>query len=166
MNCKQAEILLSRSLDGELDSPEQQKLLKEHLESCATCRKIENSWTTYGQYMRELEVPSPQSAVEAWQDIRNEIQGAEESPELPKTSGNPGFNWNWGIPTAIAALLVLSTALYFGLPTSNDSTESLAAGTKTKIEFLETDIPGASTMVYVDQDSGLTVLWVVESVEG
>ena len=165
MNCKQAEILLSRSLDGELESADEQTLLKEHLESCPSCRNIEVWWKDYGQYMRESEVPAPQSAMVAWRTIHREIR-EEESRDAGEFQVKPKSVWYWGAPTAIAALFVLFAGLYFALPTAKETPESLASGTKTKIEFLETDIPGASTMVYVDQDSGLTVLWVVESVEG
>ena len=31
------------------------------------------------------------------------------------------------------------------------------------VESVETDLPGAMTMVYQDKDTGLTVIWVQES---
>lgn len=184
MNCKEAESLLSQSLDGELESAGKQSLLREHLESCPSCREMEESWRGFGEFMREEEVPVPESASAglAWEKIHREIRLAESPAEegggygFGRKTRSPWF-WGWGAPTAIAALLVLSTGLYYnfysgsGLPSINESPGEFAGApgngigtrTKTKIEFLETDIPGGSTMVFVDQDTGWTVLWVAES---
>ncbi len=121
--------------------------------------------------MRQDEISAPPLAeavaasASAWREIRREIQSAEsplaeEIPEITATASP----WFWRAPAAMAALLALSLGLYFVLPTAKENAAAYADATV--VEFMETEIPGAGTLVYVDEDSGWTVLWVVESAGG
>ena len=115
--------------------------------------------------MRQDEISTPPPVEAAWREIRRGIQ-SEESPqsdEIPEKTATAS-PWFWRAPTAIAALLALSLELYFVFPSSKENAPAYAE--TTEVEFMETDIPGAGTLVYIDQDSGWTILWVVESAEG
>ena len=161
MNCQEAELLISQSLDGELDSPASQSLLQEHLESCPACRNRAQTWRNFGQFMRQDEISAPPPAEAAWREIRREIQSGE-SPRAEEIPGKTATAspWFWRAPAAMAALLALSLGLYFVLPSSKENATAYADATV--VEFMETEIPGAGTLVYVDEDSGWTILWVVE----
>ena len=37
-----------------------------------------------------------------------------------------------------------------------------SVSTLTRIDWAETEVPGASTMVYQDEESGLAVVWVID----
>jgi predicted anti-sigma-YlaC factor YlaD len=58
MDCKKAEQLLLRSLDGKL-SQEESALLKSHLERCPSCRAIDEEYRTILRLVRPQRVPEP-----------------------------------------------------------------------------------------------------------
>lgn len=154
MNCDQAEKWISRSLDAELEVARQRKL-DEHLAGCASCSRLKTEWEKLGNALREEVAATLPDTDAAWADIRERIHESEagRSKIIP---WQVHFRWAAGL----AALFLLSFGVYFSRPRPVSEAVPLPVGTT--VEFVETEIPGASPMVYMDQESGWTVVWVVE----
>ena len=65
--------------------------------------------------------------------------------------------------TAFAAIMVLGMALWLPMRKMGDLSES--GGLESVVQMVETDLVGATPIVYLDQPSGWTVVWVVEAEE-
>lgn len=154
MNCRQAEIALSRHLDGELSAREMTRL-EAHLSACPDCRRTASEWSEIGSALRAAGPARTPDPARAWQSIHRTIR-QDDGTTVPAVI-RP--RWRTTLPWAgLAAAAVLALAILFvpGGPGSEPSPFS------SSIEFVETDLPGASTVVYLDDESGWTIVWVVE----
>ncbi len=157
MNCHKAEELLSRALDGEL--PEDQRMaLDAHTASCATCRALQEEWSQYANLLRDQKVEPVQTAEALWADVQRTIrlQGDGRADE-----GVPVFGWRvrWAGVMIVAVLLGVSAMGLLQL--RQPAAESAQVMDRdVQVEFVETDVPGASPMVYQDDETGWTVIWV------
>ncbi|MEZ5277011.1 MAG: zf-HC2 domain-containing protein [Opitutaceae bacterium] len=154
MNCRQAEKALSRHLDGEL--PEARvEALERHLSECATCRDTAAAWAGYGEAMK-AGAPAPRpDPIAAWYDIRRTLRNREESRPAETV---PAW-WARPLPwVGTAAALALLAVGYLSLRQTDPR-----PSTGTTVEYVETGLPDASTLVYVDDESGWTIVWVLES---
>jgi anti-sigma factor RsiW len=154
MNCSQAGKALSRHLDGELPAGEVASLEK-HLSSCSACRETAAEWRGYGSALRAdapNEIPDP---TKAWHDIRRSLRNRENP--IPTTDARPW--WARPLPWAgVAATVALFTVgTFFQLSPSSGFPYGSA------VESVDTDLPGASTVVYVDEETGWNIVWVLES---
>lgn len=154
MNCRQAEKALSRHLDGEL--PESQvDALEQHLSDCAACRETAAEWRGYGDTLRADVPATTPDPTAAWHDIRRTLRNREGS--APAAAPRPW--WTRPLPWAgAAASLALLTIGYLTLRPIDP-----LASNGTAVEYVETGLPDASTLVYVDDESGWTIVWVLES---
>jgi len=154
MNCSQAEKALSRHLDGELLAGEVASLEK-HLSSCSACRETAAEWGGYGSALRAdapNEIPDP---TKAWHDIRRSLRN-RESP-IPTTNARP---W-WARPLPWAGAVVTVALFTVGYFLQLSPSPGFPYGSA--VEFVDTDLPGASTVVYVDEETGWNIVWVLES---
>lgn len=163
MNRELAMTLISRAMDGEL--PERQRAeLEAWLAAHPEDRELAEQWKRIGALAREASValPVPDEAL-AWQDIRRAIRTA-----APEAESSPFFRWRlaWaaGMVATVCALL-LAGSVWNGRRTAQ-MLAKLDAGGPAQIEWAETDVPGASTMVYQDEDSGVTVVWLMTDENG
>ncbi len=151
--------LLSRSVDGELSALPEVKL-REALESDASLKAEEAAYVEIGERRRNLEMPESPSTQKMWQDIRREIRldagRATESRAL-------GSRLRWAGGT-VAGILVLMMA--WVVMESASSGPEVYVDVPAEVEWVETDVPNASTMVYLDDDTGMTVIWLLEQEEG
>lgn len=156
MNCKTARKWISAAMDGEL-SLRHKARLQEHLQGCDECRRVQEAWSGYGAQMKAGLASSP-SPEQAWVDIRRAIRVSR--PE----SVSEGFPVLWGrlrwAGVAAALLLTVSVLLVLRRPMA-PTVAALAP--RTEVESVETSLPGAMMMVYEDQESGMTMIWVVEA---
>ena len=155
MNCHQAEKALSRHLDGEL-SAELVTGLEKHLASCAACRETAVDWQGYGDNFRAEQPSGMPDPTKAWHDIRRAIRTRED----PVAQGQNRPWWARPLPWAGAAATVAIVAIGYVLQLSPGAQFSGGGA----VEYVDTDLPGASTIVYVDDESGWNIVWVVESV--
>jgi anti-sigma factor RsiW len=154
MNCNQAEKALSRYLDGELPAGEVADL-EQHLASCSSCRETADEWQGYGETLRADAPERTPDPTKAWHDIRRSLRN-RENPITPTTS-RPW--WIRPLPwTGAAATVALFTIGYFfGFSPSSEFPKG------NTVEYVDTDLPGASTVVYVDDETGWNIVWVLES---
>lgn len=109
MNCRKAEILVSRSLDGPL-STEEAQALQFHFDGCARCRAMKEEYgilkTSFGQMAQAEAKPYFAQRVEA---------GIRE-----KAFMNPFLAWKqWGVRAVSFSLLLITLilgAIYFSKP--------------------------------------------------
>jgi anti-sigma-K factor RskA len=153
MNCRHAEKALSRHLDGELPA-EQVAHLEQHLASCAACRETAAIWQGYGDSLRAGQPSGIPDPTLAWHDIRRAIRTREDP--AAKVQGRPW--WAKPLPWAAATTTVALVAIGYLLQFSPET--RLTGGGA--VEYVDTDLPGASTIVYVDDESGWNIVWVVE----
>ena len=153
MNCRKAQQWISRDLDGELGARRKARL-DMHLGSCEACRGVREQWSLAGARLRETRPAPAQSAEAAWADVRRAIRNA--GAREPIRAFLPVVRW-----ATVAALLVLLVGVGATWRLSRPPAAVAEAGTK--VEWAQTDLPGASPMVYEDAGSGLTVIWVVEA---
>lgn len=156
MNCHKAEELLSRALDGELPA-EQRAALDSHVASCASCRALCEDWTRNAALLRDQKIEPAQTAEALWADVQRTIRLQGERPGVEVSV----FGWRlqWAGVMIFAILLGVSA---FGLlrlrSPQVETTQVIERGVE--VEFVETDVPGASPMVYQDAETGWTVIWV------
>lgn len=160
MNRELAETYISRALDGEL--PERQRAeLEAWLAAHPEDHALAEAWKDIGQLARvaAASVPVPDEEL-AWQDIRRTIHQGEPAGDAEPVRF---FQWrlSWGIAMVALAFMVVGA---WGIRRGQMEAAALAkAGSPVPahIEWAETEVPGASTMVYQDEDSGLAVVWVM-----
>lgn len=155
MNCRQSENVLMRALDGELPAGER-SALEAHLQSCAACRATEQAWREAGSRLRAQSVPTPPAEV-MWADVRRAIHQQAPAPgRAPSLLG-----WRLGWATAIVAALFVGV---LGLGTwrlSRTAAPETLALASPQVEWAEGELPGSSTMVYEDEESGVAVIWLL-----
>ena len=158
MNCHKAEELLSRAMDGEL-SPDERAALDAHIAVCPGCRALRDEWSQFGAYMRQEKAEPVQTAEALWADVQRTIrlQGNRQAD----ADDVPVFGWRlrWAGAMVVAVLLGVSGV---GLWRANKPVIETARNVEqgAEVEFVETDVPGASPMVYQDAETGWTVIWV------
>lgn len=130
------------------------------------------SLQTHTELHRES-MPDPKDAdfIEAeWKAIQSQLPSRrveQDSASVLKgrasDSGRswipfPSTPWLRGTLAAAAALAVAVTGIWMW---SNSSVDSLAPS-QGQIDFVQTDIDGASSMIFMDEQSGWTFVWIDE----
>ncbi len=152
----EAQLLMSQLMDGELSSPDADRL-NDYLEQNPGA--IE--WMESNQLAENATHEAPEVDVaSAWKDIERSIN---RTPHAQKDSGKiiwlPVFYRAMGAAAAIAVMGSLVWMNFRGPPEA--ITERYAAS-ESVVEFVDTGIPDASPVVYTDEASGWTVVWVTE----
>ncbi|MCE9613455.1 MAG: zf-HC2 domain-containing protein [Lentisphaerae bacterium] len=161
MNCHQAQRWLSARQDGALD-PARVARLAAHVASCAACRRFEQQLAAlkpHWQARPETAVPTPEAA---WADVQRglRLQGAEERPAVVV----PWARW-----ARVAVMLCVLAALGAVLDhvwSGFSPVGEVTAAPATKVLRATTELAGASTMVYEDQQTGWAVVWVMPAEDG
>jgi hypothetical protein len=102
MECRDIQKKLEAYLDGEL-SPEQGKIVSDHLESCPVCQAEWESLCKLNDIVAETEGLDP--GTESWQRMTDRIRHGITEPRIPKTS--PFMDWlNWLLSPRYAVVKV------------------------------------------------------------
>jgi anti-sigma factor RsiW len=158
MNRRKAERWLSRHLDGELDA-RRSALLERWLADEPALRARAETWKAEGEQLRTLAGEVPDAAT-GWADVRTALARARTDGAEQETTTAFGSRWSWS--TAMVVLLLAAVGL--GLWSQRRGVKVVAseAAEPLEVEWAETELPGASTMVFRDEETGLTVIWLVE----
>lgn len=167
MKREDAELLLSRALDGEA-SVDEQAALELYLSQNPEAADLKTAWESISVLLNEESdsVDCP-SVEDAWQDIAGRIeveeQGSEENVAVSNTPTVIPFpRWVWG-GAAAAAIVVLASLGLLNLPQASSEGEQVASSESLiEVEYIDTEIEDATPVVYVDEESGWTVVWVME----
>jgi anti-sigma factor RsiW len=165
MNCRDSESLILAERDGALTQA-QLAALSDHVATCPACAKLRANLTTaLDAYQAGLATIAVPDADEAWRDLQAKLPGAG-SKAARKRPLAPVI-W-FSAPLAAAAAFAL--AFFVSRPTPSTQPVEMAHTTPvydTSIiagaDYVEAGDPNASTMVYVDKDSGWLVVWVTDS---
>ena len=154
MNCRAIETLLLAERDGVL-TREQRAALVAHVASCAACRQLR---ATLGEALNSFQADAAQITVPdadaAWREL---------SAVLPETPANPAKRrplapiiW-FGAPLAAAAAITF--AIFITRPTAMHPEARGPVAENARADYVEAGDTNASTLVYVDKDSGWLVVW-------
>lgn len=149
---------LSRARDGALTPGEQERLVRETTGD-AEAERVAHLWEAAGGLLREgaTRTATPDPAL-AWQAIRREIRNKEAEPVRAAVRGWPG-GWAWA--SGLAAVLVAGGLTWWGLARER-ATHTVAQGVAEpdRVAWVVAEIPGATTMIYTDAETDLTVIWM------
>ncbi len=142
-----------KQLSEWMDNPpeDMDKLLAQDPELAATYQAWKDQEQLHIDSM--VEEPTPFAIEAAWNDFEKRIAEPVED-DSRKVVAFP-YRWVAGI-TAAAAALAIS---FIGVNYFNAPSEPLEMST---VSFVSTDIEGATPMIYVDEPSGWTIVWVEE----
>ena len=152
---------ISRYVDGELPPPRRAQMARE-METSEEARRMKADFETIGERLREGPVPEARPAGAVWADVRRGIRLARREPG--PVSWVLGSRVQWVGATMVAVLVGLT--IWSGIRSMSPSAPTSLGSTVAEVEWMETDVPGATTMLYQDEETGLTVIWMMEPNEG
>ena len=156
MNCNKAKKWLSLTMDNELSAQKRERL-EQHLAQCPACRALKEQWMSYGNILRQPTDSSINTEI-LRADVLREIRTFRPGKE---TRIIPGFLHSRPV-YAFAMIALVSIVIIGGLRMFSDHALPVKiAERNTEVEWVETDVPGATAMVYEDEKTGLTVIWVI-----
>lgn len=162
MNCRRARRWISAMMDGELPAA-RRFALEQHLGACEGCRLAREEWSALGARFREQAVAPGLSGEAVWGDVRRAIRLAETGPAQEVAgAGLFGVRLRWAA-AALTVVFVGLAGLVVGRRLLAPRAAELARGAAAHVESVETGLPGAMPMVYEDAESGVTIIWVVET---
>jgi anti-sigma factor RsiW len=156
--------IISRGIDSELsvnDRVHLDVLISTEPEAGKTARV----WEAIGDHLRSeaslVSVPDP--AV-AWQDIRREIRQQEGTTKESPAASLGRLGWASVVASAlVVSMLGVWAWMLIRTPASMMANHPAAA---TRVEWVKAEIPGATTMIYTDTETDLTVIWMDVAQQG
>lgn len=147
---------MSQLLDGEL-SPNEAGRLHDYLEQHPEAM----DWMEANQLIQDSVTTAPSvDGDSAWQDIQSSLAPRESSPREPKKLLR--FPVLFQALGYAAALALFGSIAWTSFMSSPKATTERYAASESVVEFVDTEIPDASPIVYTDEASGWTVVWVAE----
>ncbi len=158
MNCRDIESLLLAERDGGWTTA-QRASVEEHVATCTICRQARTTLTATVEFMQHDAANVTVPNIEAeWRTLRAELHSTQTTTEKKRPLA-PIIRF--GAPLAAAAAIAL-VFLLNRLPAPG--TGGLAPVSEVaSAEYVEAGDADASTMVYVDKDSGWLVVWASDS---
>ena len=162
MNCRDIEPLLSAERDDALTS-EQRVSLDRHMATCPACSEMRayllQSMDLFKSDTAAVVVPDAQ---DEWLKLRANLS----SPSFKRSSKRSLAPVIWfGAPLAAAAAVALA---FFNASPSEKPLGALTSAPSevAQAEYVEAGNTDASTIVYVDKDSGWLVVWASDGDSG
>jgi anti-sigma factor RsiW len=159
MNCRDIESLLSAERDGMLTSA-QRSSLESHVASCRACAELRTKLSQAMDAFRSeaAAVPIP-DVDEEWQKVCTSLTDSK-TRSRDKRPLTP-ILW---FATPLAAAAALAFAFFSSSPMVQPTGESMTTMSEAaQAEYVEPGDAKASTIVYVDKDSGWLVVWATDS---
>jgi len=160
MNCRDIEPLLLAERDGVLTSKQHAELAA-HVDGCPACRQVR---LNYGDAVTFLKTDAANVAVpdadKEWRAIRAQLhaEGAKPAKRRPLA---PVIWFSAPLATA-AALAIAFFVTRSPAPQAPGLTPQASFTEVARADFVEAGDANASTMVYVDKDSGWLVVWATD----
>lgn len=155
---KSEKKLISRGLDGAL-SPEERVRLETLRETNPEVRATERAWSAIGDQVRRVPVQPPDAAV-AWQDIRRAIRTAGEQSAGEAAPAAWFGRLRWAVALSAFAVLALLGVSAWRLMEGAAVTWSATPDPADRVAWVVAEIPGATTMIYTDKETDMTVIWM------
>jgi len=161
MNCRDIEPLLLAERDGVLTSKQHAELAT-HVAGCPACRRER---AIYGEAVTFLKTDAANVAVpdadKEWRTIRAQLHGERTKP-AKKRPFTPVI-WFSATLAAAAALAFAFVVTKPPVPQAPSLTPQAPVTEIARADFVEAGDTNASTMVYVDKDSGWLVVWATDT---
>ena len=147
--------------DGELSLRRRAKL-DAYLAQNPELQALRDDWASIGSRMQTEPVPRGRTPEATWANVQRSIRlGEDPGPAVP--------DWHFGsrlrvAGTTMAALLAVLAVAWFTWLAPRDAPQ-VAEREPIEVEWVETDLPDAVSMVYQDQETGWTVIWVMAEEE-
>lgn len=152
----EAQRFMSQLLDGEL-SPDDADRLHAFLNRNPEAM----DWMESNQLIHDSENATSIIDVDsAWQNIEANL--ASQNPTPKKTGKLLHFPVLFQTLGYAAALTLFASLLWTSFISSPDANTERYAASESVVEYVDTEIPDASPIVYTDEASGWTVVWVTE----
>ncbi len=152
----EARLLMSCLMDGELPANDADRLYQ-FLEANPDAIDWMESNQAIADSNRAVEyVDSHTSWGKIRTAISEETRGEEASSNLIK------FPRLFRILGIAAAIALVASIVWKNLPSTQLEVTERYAASQSVVEFVDTDIPDVSPVVYTDEISGWTVVWVAE----
>lgn len=160
MTPKHIEELLSRDLDGAL-APEERSVLQAAEAADPALAELRHTWQRCGSELHSSSLPGLPTPEAAWADVQRAIRlaGSEDG----RAREISGWRMVW---VASSIVLLLAGSFFYGVVRPPEAKVALLAPPTVEVEFVETDLPGASTLVYQDEETGWALVWVSEDQPG
>lgn len=153
MKCTEIEPLLLAERDGAL-SDGQRAALTRHIAICPACgqtqRELAQVLDSWKADVAQVKVPDTDKA---WASLRPRLRGEKSAPR-PKLA-----RMIW-LSAPLAAAATIAFTFFSGTQPNAISPANPAVA---RAELLDTGNANASTMVYVDKESGWLVVWAVDA---
>lgn len=180
MNCRDSESLILAERDGAL-TKEQAAALSDHVAACPSCQKFRADLATalaaFKSDIASVRVPD---ADEAWRDLQGRLHGKARPAKKSPLALVIWFGAPMAAAAAITLLLFISrtpvpTSLSVSPPPPPPTPMTVAAAPVhdanaeailaevARAEYVEAGDVNASTMVYVDKESGWLVVWATDA---
>jgi hypothetical protein len=160
MNCRDIEPLLLAERDGVLTSRQHAELAT-HVAGCPVCRQAR---LNYGDAVTFLKTDTANVVVPDADKEWNTIRALLPAPNAKPTKKRPLAPVIWfGAPLAAAAALAI--AFFVTRPSGSHAPDLTPQASRTEVaraDFVEAGDANASTLVYVDKDSGWLVVWAAD----
>lgn len=152
MNCHKAHQFLFAEPDGVVP-PGRQIALQAHLEECSVCRKARSSVTdSMASWRTSIAAVDTPDVEKAWQDIRRATRRGQPTQAVGTLN-----SFRWVAPLGIAAGLALVASV---TPRWQNNAQAAPTAQREVAHADFVDVPNdASSMVYVDDQSGWLVVW-------
>lgn len=163
MNCRDIESLILAERDG-VFTQEQHAALSDHIAACPACLQLRTSLNTaLDSLQADVAAVTVPDASDSWRELQAKLhQPARTRPLAPVFWLSAPLAAAAAIAIAFFAIRPVAPAPEAGLaiappPPLHDP--SVIAGA----EFVEAGDPNASTLVYVDKESGWLVVWATNA---
>jgi anti-sigma-K factor RskA len=147
-------------LDGDLAAAEAEALRRRADADPGLHRSMED-WQRIGGLLRDDPVEGVPDPEVAWAGVRRAIRAGAPAEGVDV----PSWRLRWAVG-AVAATVVAILALGGWRVLRLGDAPMLARGTPAVVEWVEAELPGASPMVFEDEETGCTVIWMVVAEEG
>lgn len=150
----------SRWLDGEL-APERAERIKARLETDPKLRESVDAWKQIGTYLREAPPLVSQTPEAAWADVQRALRATPAVASGPAAfPWSPRLAWSGGLLALL--LLVAFGGFSLHLRRYGGGGRTVATAQPVEVEWVDIEWPDATPLVYQDDETGLTVIWMVE----
>jgi len=159
MNCRAIEPLLLAERDGVLTN-DQQASLERHVAECVSCQQLRARLNAALDAFKSdtARVVVPDAKAE-WLLLRAQLQGTAKRTKAPRRVA-PVI---WFGTTLAAAAAAFAIVFYSGnRPQPAMALVPATAPIIAQAEYVEAGDKAASTVVYVDKDSGWLVVWAAD----
>ena len=153
--------LLSRYLDGNLAGADREGV-ESRLQTDSAFRALKTEYEAIGQQLNEFREPAGVTLEAAWASVRREIRLARDEDGSRSVPWHFGSRLQWAGGMIAAVFLILGAWVLIPGPAQD---AGIAKSMPAEVEWVETAVPDAMTMVYQDDETGLTVIWIMEAEE-